>query len=455
MNIPNNIHHENIQYVEVSKEQKGGMSPYDMNLWKNLIGIKPPKAEETIREINKRINIKNIKRMNDVIGKKKQPKETQKETKKETPTETPTETQKETQLDPEENIRQIRDSLGRKKQPTETPTETQQPTETQKETPTETQKETPTETPTETQQPTETPTETQQPTETPTETQTNTKNDLNNMKINDLKKKKETIVDNIKELNEQLNKTKDIPSNEEGLTKKINDLKNTKLKMESRIKEINDKLKNKKKPMEEEELRQKIDDLKNKKTSMEKRLKEILEIIKNKKKKRDKLDINLKETLIDKQKRYEEVLKEINNTEEGINFEVETPKKEEKEKDKEEVQQYVIIDKNSFNIYYTIYESLKDIPIPETQVVQIIKEFNNNIIRDNKKELYNKTLFFIYKFLETTIDMNIPIQKSYDKEYILFEEFIVSSQKKNNYKILKNIKQDHKIDFAYFLLNNI
>ena len=242
---------------------------------------------------------------------------------------------------------------------------------------------------------------------------------------------------------------------EEELRQKIDDLKNKKLNMENRIKEINDKLNNKKKPMEEEELRQKIDDLKNKKTSMEKRLKEILEIIKNKKKKRDKLDINLKETLIDKQKRYEEVLKEINNTEEGINFEVETPKKEEKEKDKEEVQQYVLIDKNSFNIYYTIYESLKDIPTPDSPVVQIIKEFNNNIIRDNKKELYNKTLFFIYKFLETTIDMNIPIQKSYDKEYILFEEFIVSSQKKNNYKILKNIKQDHKIDFAYFLLNNI
>ena len=151
--------------------------------------------------------------------------------------------------------------------------------------------------------------------------------------------------------------------------------------------------------------------------------------------------------LYEDKKKMEERLNELKKFNKG--------KKMTNETNQEGKEEY-LLDKESFNIYYNIYDEFKDKPLPDTLDVKIINDFNTNIINEDRKELYNRVLYFIYNFLENNIsDVNTEIKKSYDEEYILFEDFINASQKKNNYKILKNIKQDRKIDFSYFLLNNI
>ena len=97
----------------------------------------------------------------------------------------------------------------------------------------------------------------------------------------------------------------------------------------------------------------------------------------------------------------------------------------------------------------------KNNPLPNTIDAKIINDFNSNIIVEEKKDLYNTVVYFIYHFLENNINMNVENKKSYDTEYIIFEDFIKLSQTKNNYKILKHKIKDDKLDFSYFLLNNI
>lgn len=152
-----------------------------------------------------------------------------------------------------------------------------------------------------------------------------------------------------------------------------------------------------------------------------------------------------------------------------------------------------MLDKKTFVNYYSLYTKFNPDPTAEpktksetpsettkatteTKVTNFINEFNSNIINQDKIEKYNKVLLFIYKFLET-YEINEPKQnemeetkeetkeetnqqeykpeEAEDTKYRKFKEFIEKSRENINYKILKNLKQSNRLEFSYFLLNNI
>lgn len=148
-----------------------------------------------------------------------------------------------------------------------------------------------------------------------------------------------------------------------------------------------------------------------------------------------------------------------------------------------------MLDKKTFLNYYSLYKKFNPNPTAEpktksettsettkatteTKVTNFINEFNSNIINQDKIEKYNKVLLFIYKFLETyeinepkqnemeetkeeTILQESKAEDAEDTKYTQFKKFIEKSREKTNYKILKNLKQSNRLEFSYFLLNNI